>query len=81
MLQCYSGRLSGSSLANPLLLSRYPRSEEKQRISGREQLHALGFPCWGPGAATARVELRLNKLFSFASHGEEDTKEGLCIHR
>ncbi|CAK9035320.1 unnamed protein product [Durusdinium trenchii] len=39
-------------------------------------------PGWSSGtfpssrAATARVELRLNKLFSFASHGEEDTKEG-----
>ena len=46
-------------IEHPALL----RSEDERRtMSGREQLHALGYPCWGAGAVAARVEPHLNHV-------------------
>lgn len=39
------------------------RSEPHGRaMTGREQLHALGYPCWGAGAAAAKVETQLQQF-------------------
>ena len=36
------------------------RMRDKQRLMlGKEKLHVLGYPCWGPGAQAARVAARL----------------------
>ncbi|CAL1165512.1 unnamed protein product, partial [Cladocopium goreaui] len=59
-----------------LTTSSYFWSEPKGRtMTGREHLHALGYPCWGPGAAAARVdpidtsEVRESALRSMAGNG------------